>query len=402
MGNYAHKEYADALPIGYAAGNRYRVEAVLGRGGFGITYRVCDLKNGNRQFAMKELFPNQSATRIPGSMAIMEIPGHEALYQKMQESFLKEARVLSQIRNIPGICHIYHVFLANNTTYYVMDYLEGTDLQHWFSKRGTPLPWPEVAAILKQLLPTLNAVHSAGIVHRDISPDNIFLLPNGGIRLIDFGSARKCSNGALTVFVKSAFAPWEQYLENGNYGPWTDIYSLGVTAYYLLTGKLPPRVSERMQGAEVIHLRRLISDIPDYAANAIHKAMEIGINDRFQNVSQFYQSLFAHEEKQTYFLYATAGIFSGKQWALPEEKPVRLGRQAAKGQLFIKFPDQHPGVSRVHCTLLCRNGSVYLRDEHSHAGTYVNGQRLRPGKWYRISSDSVLQLAADSFRLVRR
>ena len=393
------------LPQGFVLCGQYRIDSVLGKGGFGITYSVTDLKNGGRRLALKELFPGKDAYRIPGSANVGIIPGQELFYHKMQNSFLKEARVLAQFAGYKNICQIFHIFRANNTTYYAMEFLDGMDMRTWLVRNNGPMPWSMLSGMMKELFPTLSAVHNAGIIHRDLSPDNLFITKDGSLRLIDFGSARLASTGALTVFVKDAFAPWEQYLENGNQGPWTDIYALGVTMYLLLTNSLPPRASDRIQGKDVTPLRTLVPNLPPHVADTIHKAIAVRIEDRFQSIEEMSRALFPETIPRQSFpssevvLTCISGLFQGKSWCLPEGKRVVIGRRPEQADCYLKYPDNYTGISRKHCTLLRKDGSVFLRDDHSYKGVCVNGTMIEQNIWYRIPSDACIQLANEKFQL---
>lgn len=393
-----------ALPQGYVLGGQYRIDSVLGKGGFGITYAVTDLQNGGRRLALKELFPDKDAYRVPGSARVGIVPGQEPFYQKMQKSFLKEASVLARFAGYKNICQIYHVFLANNTTYYAMEFLDGMDMREWLRRNNGPMLWGMLSGMLMDLLSALSVVHKAGIIHRDISPDNLFIMKDGTVRLIDFGSARMTNTGAMTVFVKDAFAPWEQYLENGKQGPWTDIYSLGVTIYLLLTNRLPPRASDRIQGKEVPPLDSLVPDLPPHVVSAVNKAMAVRMEDRFQSTEEMAYALFPETKTPRgnagkMVLACLSGLYQGKSWFLPEGKPVVIGRKPEEAECYLKFPENYPGISRKHCTLLYRDGQVLLRDEHSLKGVSVNGTKLEPNVWYRIPPDSSICLVNEKFQL---
>lgn len=230
----------EALSVGSTLRDQYLLGEVLGRGGFGITYAAWDKKH-NRRVALKELFPAKAVDRGSDHRTVQPKMGQETYFSEVFRRFEQEAGTLMTLQQMEGVVSLYHVFSDNGTAYYAMEYLDGMNLRDFIARNG-PMSWEELAPNLRVLLRALQNLHSRGVIHRDISPDNIFLTRDGQVRLIDFGAARAFQQADhFTVYLKKCFAPWEQYLSEGRQGPWTDIYSLSVTAYYILSGKLPPQ-----------------------------------------------------------------------------------------------------------------------------------------------------------------
>lgn len=224
-------------------GESYLLGAVLGQGGFGITYIALDRHSG-RRVAVKEYFPVQCCRRE--GITVVPKQGAEKLYQGGMESFLEEARLLQSQRNLPHVVHVLDYFEANGTACLVMEYLEGITLQQKVAAEG-PIPAGVLMPRLPALLRSMQALHASGIIHRDISPDNIMWMPDDTLTLLDFGCARSMEDGkSMTVQLKHGFAPVEQYMTRGQ-GPWTDVYALCATVYYCLTGKVPPMAPERLE-----------------------------------------------------------------------------------------------------------------------------------------------------------
>ena len=237
------------LPCGAILLGKYWIGGVLGQGGFGITYIGYDLSLGVR-VAIKEYYPNNIVTRGAGDPAVQ--PVHDTFtpaFSRGRERFLEEARALAQFSNERGVVNVREFFLENNTAYIVMDFVDGKTLKAVAAESGGKLPAREVLAMLRPVTRTLSRIHDAGLVHRDISPDNIILQPDGTAVLIDFGAARQISSTgskSLTINVKHGYAPYEQYSTHGEQGPWTDIYALSATLYRLTTGVTPPQAIDRM------------------------------------------------------------------------------------------------------------------------------------------------------------
>ncbi len=267
-----------ALPPGTTLGGQYGVTKVLGQGGFGITYDGQDTRLGLR-VAIKEMFLDGSYRRgkevvPPGNISTGE-------YQDTKKRFLDEAKVLASF-NDPGIVRVLNYFEENSTAYLVMEFLEGTTLGHAIEKRG-PVPPDVVLEIARSLAHTLELVHGAGLLHRDIKPDNIFLHKSGRIVLIDFGSARSFAANQVsshTRLVTPGYAPLEQYSSSARFGPYTDLYALGATLVHALTGQMPPAATDLVNGAAMPDLP---ANTPTPLVEAIKKMMALRVEDRPQS-----------------------------------------------------------------------------------------------------------------------
>lgn len=235
------------LPMGTllrgAAGHTYQVGAVRGQGGFGITYAAMDLTNGQR-VAIKEYYPTRCAMRTQLNQ-VTPMTGQNDVYQGGMKSFLEEAMMLSAVGALPSVVSVKDYFEANGTAYLVMEFVDGVPLHQIVSRKGR-MSADELLPKLPELLLDLDTLHKAGVIHRDISPDNLILMPDGKLKLLDFGSARSVQDGkSMTVLLKAGFSPVEQYQSRGQ-GPWTDVYALAGTIYYCLTGVIPPSAVERL------------------------------------------------------------------------------------------------------------------------------------------------------------
>ncbi len=233
--------------------NWYRIERILGRGGFGVIYLATDT-NLDYQVAIKEYIPGDIATRHTNSHVHPITEEHSDIFRWGMERFIKEARNLVKF-NHPNIVRIMSVFQQNNTAYMVMEFEEGEDLRSYLKNQGAS----SEESLKKLILPViegLTEVHRLGFIHRDIKPANILVRKNGTPVLLDFGSARNASKftqQSLTALVSVGYAPMEQYnTENDDQqGPWTDIYALGGTLYYGICGKDPVESTQR--GAAILN-----------------------------------------------------------------------------------------------------------------------------------------------------
>lgn len=287
-----NEQFPLALPIGTVLAGQYIIEKILGQGGFGITYCVKDHKTDER-YAIKEFFPDIMATRTQ----TMVVPysgerGDNFTYGK--ECFLQEAETLAKFIGNEGIVRIHSYFEENGTAYYVMDYVDGASLDEYIKEMGGSLSYDETLKIITPVMDALAIVHGRGIIHRDVTPDNIFITKDGTVKLLDFGAARYSlgdRSQSLDVVLKHGFAPKEQYVRRGKQGPFTDVYALAATFYYALTGKRPPDSIERIDTDELIPPSILGVKIPADAEEAILFALNVQPADRFQNMQAFKSAL---------------------------------------------------------------------------------------------------------------
>ncbi|MBO6260935.1 MAG: protein kinase [Lachnospiraceae bacterium] len=292
------EKFPMALPEGTVLAGQYIVEKVLGQGGFGITYAASDHKTGNK-VAVKEFFPDTMATR-QGTTVLPFTGERGTSFDYGKDRFLDEAQTLAQFIGNENIVRIHTYFEENGTAYFVMDFVEGTSFDVYIREHGGKLDWEETAKILIPIMDALGAVHSKGIVHRDVTPDNIYITKDGGVKLLDFGAARYSlgdKSRSLDVVLKHGFAPKEQYTRHGKQGPFTDIYALGATFYYALTGKRPPDSIDRMEEDELVPPSRLGAVITKDAEEAILMAMNVQPQERFQSMLAFKNAMLISREE---------------------------------------------------------------------------------------------------------
>ncbi len=273
---------------------KYLIGRVLGQGGFGITYLAWDL-NLNVKLAIKEYFPQELASRAAGHSQVSAYSGSMgSQYEYGLDKFLQEARTLAQFEGHPNIVSVRDFFKANGTAYFVMSYVEGITVKDYLASSGGVLPLDKAQGIIMPVLDALKEVHAANILHRDISPDNIFINQKGQVILIDFGAARQAvseKGQSLSIILKPGYAPEEQYRSKGVQGPWTDIYAVGATFYHLIAGKQPPEALERMIEDALVPPRDMGVSISETEERALMKALSIRAADRYQTIEEFQAGL---------------------------------------------------------------------------------------------------------------
>ena len=275
---------------------RYSVGQVLGFGGFGTTYKVWD-KNLHTVLAIKEYFPAGLVNRAPGTKEVtLYAANRRQEYDHGLMRFLDEARSMAKFSTHKNIINIFEYFEENNTAYIVMEYLDGLTLGEYL--KTDEMDVDTCVEIILQVSAALKDIHAVGIVHRDVSPDNIFICTNGVIKLIDFDAARFSldEDRQMTIILKPGFAPPEQYEKINVQGPWTDIYALGATLYYMITGTKPEESTNRRIEDTLIPPIEQNASIPAHINNTILKAMAIDRHMRFASVIEFEKGL-NHQKK---------------------------------------------------------------------------------------------------------
>ncbi len=286
------EKYPNALHPGSILNGRYIVGHVLGQGGFGITYIAKDYQTGER-VAIKEYLPSEFAGRNGNSVQAFSKDQKEN-FEYGKEQFLAEAKTLAAFIGDEHIVRIYNFFEENNTAYFAMEYVDGLALDKYMAQQGGRLTVAEANRLLLPLMESLNKVHAKGIVHRDIAPDNIIVTKDGSVKLIDFGAARYSTgekSRSLDVILKHGFAPMEQYMRRGRQGPYTDVYALGVTYYYAISGKIPPDAVERVEQDNLLLPSTLGIKIRKSTEKVLQKALAVSSSDRYQNMAQFHSAM---------------------------------------------------------------------------------------------------------------
>lgn len=300
-------ELATYMRPGAILNERYVIGRALGHGGFSVTYLAWDALLLHK-VAIKEYLPSEYATRRPGESRLTIFSGKEGEYfQFGKEKFLDEAKRLSAFQNEDGIVHVYDCFSANETAYLVMEYLDGITLSEYLKKEAAVSPQGRIApekaiALLTPVMLSLQRVHDSGMIHRDIAPDNIMILKDGGVRLIDFGAARHAVHDcgkSMTVIIKDGYSPEEQYNSHSVQGPAADVYALSATLYQMVTGITPPGAIERGEYLQK-HKRDMLPPpskfnkaVTKTQDTAILNGMALHTQDRTQSVAELYEELTA-------------------------------------------------------------------------------------------------------------
>ena len=287
------KKYPVALRAGTVLNNRYIIGRVLGQGGFGITYLALDTQL-NAKVAVKEFMPGELATRVEGTTVSVLAESKTEAFTYGAERFQEEARTLAKFMGNPNIAGVSSYFDENGTSYFVMDYIEGISFKTYIANHGGKVSVDDALNVMIPVLRALTAVHAEGFIHRDVTPDNIYITKDGMVKLLDFGSARYSigdKSKSLDVILKVGYAPKEQYIRRSRQGPYTDVYSCAACFYAALTGFLPPESLERLDNDTLVPVSQCGVDIPEYLDKAILKGLAVQPEDRFQSAAEFLDAI---------------------------------------------------------------------------------------------------------------
>ena len=272
---------------------RYIIGVVIGSGGFGVTYKAWDMTL-ETVVAIKEYFPLGMVNRVPGQKELIVYSGNvRQVFEEGLFRFLDEAQNMAKFSDHENVVNAYGFFEENNTAYIIMEYLDGISFKDFLrgNKDGTELRF--TMEIILAVANALKALHKENIIHRDISPDNVFLLNNGKIKLIDFGASRLSvdTEKSVEVQLKVGYAPPEQYQRRGRLGPWTDVYALGAMMYRAVTGVVPEESVDRQIEDTLSQPEEYMPGLPDYINDTIMRALALDISYRFQSVQEFEDAL---------------------------------------------------------------------------------------------------------------
>ena len=355
------KEAYHLVP-GTVLNQRYIIGRVLGYGGFGVTYIGFD-STMKRKVAIKEYFPTEYATRSSGTVAITVFSGEkEEQYLNGISKFSDEAKRLANLEEVSGVVRIHDVFAENNTAYIVMEYLEGETLKSRL-QREEKIPVEEAVSIILPILEALKEVHASGLLHRDISPDNIFLTNDGGVKLLDFGAARFANSTnlrSLSVIVKDGYAPEEQYRSKGNQGSWTDVYACGATMYKMVTGVTPTGAMERREKDELERPSKLGIKIDRNTETAIMNAMNVRIQDRTQTAEDFERELTSYT-------------------AVKSRKSHLKGEDSGKWPGWLKITLAGAGIIVVTVLVLILTGVIEFKTDRRSPKELADDEVRMPG-----------------------
>lgn len=352
------------LPVNHLLHNRYRIDKLLGQGGFAIIYECTDITVG-RSVAVKEYFPAGLAKREQKQdfFVVQPFDQNKMEFEKGHHHFLKEAEILKECHDLPGIVTVYDFFEENRTAYIVMEYIEGLTLEQYVHTNGV-LAYSEILELLLPLIHSLEKIHEKGLIHRDISPDNLILGLDNRLHLIDFGAATMkqidYNRRQTTIILKKGYAPPEQYLSSGNMGTWSDIYALCATIYFAVSGQTPVSSIDRLQ-RDTLRPLSDFSDISPRAAAIIERGLSLHTADRYKTIRDFSYALEHPESVENCKTVMELSPAAADVQRLPEQ-PAANSPEHSFTTLF-----RHPQKGILILLILClaAGGTLYLTGTRS-------------------------------------
>lgn len=444
--NYEYKSAytnSSALPPMTQLNNRYLLGRTLGIGGFGITYLALDTAT-QQKCAIKEFMPSEIAIRAVDGCVYPSSIENEEIFIHCKDGFINEARTLYRFNEDPTIVNVLDYFTDKNTAFLVMEFLEGCNMKFQMRNSGGKIPYETATVMLVTIGSALMAVHEKNILHRDLSPENIFYTTNNEYRLIDFGAARFFTsekNKSLSIMLKPGFAPPEQYSTRGNQGPWTDVYGLAATYYYSISGAKAIDTMDRLSGKEMPLLHELCPQVPKKTSHAVSKAMELNYKNRYPDVVGFLNDVDIScinsmstniqpkniplrlntppDKKHSYKVMKT--ILTGKNvypvkktsenpilkcfygtkkeydFEIEPNKQIKIGRSNTSD---IVISDDL-NISRLHCSLIYNpdNKKLYVQDFSSNGTFLLDGTPVPKGMQYEVKNGFYLSEPKNSFML---
>lgn len=400
---------------------QYVIGRVLGAGGFGITYKAYDIFN-KTTCAVKEFMPNGIAVRSYDQLHVqLNSQDDLPVYQHGLKRFVEEAMILRKLQNVEAVVNVTDYFYENDTAYFVMPYLDGSHLKKVFRDMGQRLPFELGVMVMRRIGGALMRVHEqAKLLHRDVSPENIMITTTGELYLIDFGNARiymteRSTN--MSVFLKPGYAPPEQYSSKGKQGPWTDVYSLAATFYFLVSGVAIPEAPDRLNGRQIQPLNALVPECPPQIAAAIERALMLNPSMRTQSMRELL-SVFPETGRTTMplvipppttppppqpqpepVLEVIYGEQQGNKWVLFPDIELKIGRSPEQCNIVLA---KYPQVSTLHCvvTYSSKFQKFFVQDVSTN-GTALDGRPLMRDFVYQITPGQQIALAGNTcvFRL---
>lgn len=428
------EDIANALSPYTLLKQKYLLGRGLGAGGFGITYKAKDMASGSL-CCIKEYFPSEIVDRRDASIQVaLKAPENQSEFSTGLHRFLEEANTLQELRDNVSVVNVFDSFEANGTAYFVMELLNGCNLREFQSQHT---PQQNMAAALQVMFligSALAEVHRFGLIHGDISPENIIITYSGDIKLIDFGAARSFEHGSIApgekIYLKPSYAPYEQYSAKPQQGPWTDIYALAATFYATLSGKHMVDAISRSKGTAYSPLYQLNPAVSKELSDVIDHALAFDYHDRYHSVIQFLGDLertttpnernvdlqalmrsaemqpeqkaghntntgrravaaqnmpssrkiwpfSARKHSRMAYLELCINHRSTRRWMLTANQDIQIGRRAASD---VMMPADN-NISRDHCKIYfdAKKGRFLLTDTRSKFGTYLkDGTRLHP------------------------
>lgn len=390
--NTANKE--NQLPTWTLLNNSYLIGKSLGEGGFGTTYLSFDI-NLHKKMVIKEFFLDGYAYRVPGDLNVYTYQDQRGdMFVKQKNKFVEEARILAQIDEQPGIVKVISYFEANRTAYIAMEFIEGQSLKNYVAANGGRLAPDYAIDLLKPVIAALAAVHQKGVVHRDISPDNIMLDRSGRLKLIDFGAAKdRSGNLSADKVFKPAYSPPEQMLVDGIIGAYSDVYALCASIYRIITGLRVPPATERLKQDTLVSPSAMGIAINPIYESAILRGLTLDASKRIKNATDLYYFLYVYSNETG---ASDNGIKKKIEESSTEVIMDKMRRQSRARNNKIMAAIAISVIIVLGCMIIAFNHFFKGEDEYKDKTTTSDVTEDRDGAGHDINNDVHLQDEGDN------
>lgn len=390
-----------SLREGHILDQKYSIKKVLGIGGFGMTYLAESIWT-QECFAIKEYFPNDWAVRSENSVSLRALDETKrSFYEHGLSIFVNEAKILKDLRDDNVVVDVKDFFYENNTGYIVMEYIKGSTLADYMRNKQSVISPDMAEAIIISVAKSMSKIHGLGLLHRDVSPDNIMLLSDGNIKLIDFGATRQYALNETTdmsIMIKPGFAPMEQYSRTGKQGPWTDVYALAATYYFMVSGRKPLTAVDRCAGEEQLPLCRVNTEISKELSDVIDYAMELDYARRIQNMEEFIREFEkAYRGNEALVTPHITMKINGqtKKWKFSPETSITIGRSLHDCDICVEESD----VSRIHCRIVYDSVlNQFKVTDLSKNGTYTKNGLIGRSRYALLGTGEMFYLVNEDIK----